>query len=154
VKGRASRLRSSHRGDADQCAGGQKNAALTGKSSDQQRRDRGRDGRDEQQAVLDDVAKRDQRQQAGGVAKLGEGDNEAGSSFAKADCRRDQPDQRLRIVDICDDDAAGSGQKEHHRGRWGGGLGASGRVSGGERCLRQFRPRIRASAGIEAELLS
>jgi hypothetical protein len=70
--------------------------------------------------------KRDDEQKAEAVANLHECDDEAGRADIKAERVTDGTGERLRIVDIGDDDAASHGEQRNQPAR-NGGFGLFGR---------------------------
>ena len=67
--------------------------------------------------VLDQIAERDNEHEAGAVADLRHRHDEPGGLRRKAKRLRDRPDQRLGIIDVGDDEAAGRGEQEDRAGR-------------------------------------
>ena len=85
-----------------------------------------RDDAEHQVAVLDEIAERHDQEQPRAVAELGHGDDQAGGLRRKAELGRDRTNQRLGIVEIGGDQAAGQRQQEGNPGRDRRGFGEIG----------------------------
>jgi hypothetical protein len=70
-----------------------------------------------QPAILDEVAERHDEQQADAVTDLRHRDDEARGRRRKPKRLSDRPDERLRIVDVGDDEPAGGRKQQRRSGR-------------------------------------
>ncbi len=86
----------------------------SGKRRTQQAGDGDHGGADHQLAVFQQVTQGHQEEQAQGVADLRQRYDQAGHGGRQADVRRDQLDDRLRVVDVGDDGAAAERKQHHH----------------------------------------
>jgi hypothetical protein len=70
-----------------------------------------------QPAVLDEIAERHNQKQPGPIADLGHGHDEARRLRRQAKFGGDRADQRLGIIDVGDEHAAGQRKQERHPAR-------------------------------------
>jgi hypothetical protein len=75
------------------------------------------DRRKGQPPVLDEIAERHNEQEPGAVADLRHRHDQPGRLRREAKRLRDRSDQRLRVVDIGDDEAAGRSEQEDRADR-------------------------------------
>ena len=64
--------------------------------------------------TVDRVAERDDQQQARRIAELRQRDEKAELGRRAPEAARDRGEQRLRVVDVADDDAARAGEQQRH----------------------------------------
>ncbi len=103
-----------HREQADQQTS-EKEKRTGGRDRRQYKRQRrAAERRDDEPAILDEVAERNQQSEAGAIAALVEGHDQARGLIVETDRRRDQTDQRLGVIDVRGEQAAGRRQKKGH----------------------------------------
>jgi hypothetical protein len=105
-------------GRADQRGAGQKN---TGRGRERCARERnGAESHryQDEPAVLDEIAERHDEQEAEAISDLRHRHDEAGSSRGEAKGLGDLRDQRLPVIDVGDQKAAGGGERQDGAGRY------------------------------------
>jgi hypothetical protein len=95
------------RAEPDQQAGDQERQRMGRKRRRQQRQRAEARHAHDQTPVLDEIAERHDQQQSRAVAELGHGHDQAGRLSRQPQIRGDRTDQRLRIIEIGDDQPAG-----------------------------------------------
>ena len=104
------------RGEPDRAHGGEKGRGRRRDGSQPERERARRDAKHDQPAVLEPVAERHDEEKPQAVADLRQGHDQAGRARRKADRRGDRADQRLRVINVGDDQPAGGGKQQNGRG--------------------------------------